>query len=81
MYHITQKDKKEILKILFKHKCKCKMSVLVKEYSYANDKQSKRAKIREVIKRLNKELQKMLKVEIVENGAWVEIIFKGKENM
>ena len=76
MFQITQKDKKEILKILFDHDCKCKMNDLVKSYSYLNDKKSKRAKIREVIKVLNKELQKIIKVEIVESHGEVKIYFK-----
>lgn len=76
MFHITKKDKKEILKILFDHGCKCKMNDLVKSYSYFNDKKSKRAKIREIIKKLNKELQKIIKVEIIEGHGEVKIYFK-----
>ena len=80
MYHITKKDKKEILKILFEHDCKCRMSALVKKYSYAYNKKSRRAKIREIIKKLNKELQEMIKVEIkvktIKRNVWVEIYFE-----
>ena len=75
MYHITKKDKEEILKILLENDCKCKMNVLVREYSYLNDKQNKRAKIREVIKVLNKEIQKTINAEIVEIEKSVMIKF------
>lgn len=43
MFLVTQKDKTEILKILLENNCKCKMSELVREYSYLNDKKSKKA--------------------------------------
>lgn len=76
MFQITKKDKKEILKILFAHDCKCRMGVLVEKYSYENDRKSKSAKIREVIKVLNKELQKKVKVEIIEKHGNVEIYFE-----
>ena len=46
MFLITGKDKAEILKILLEHNCKCKMSELVREYSYLNDKKSKKGKIK-----------------------------------
>jgi len=75
MYHITQKDKTEILKILFEHDCKCKMSDLVKEYSYLNYKKNKKEKIREVIRKLNKELNEVIEVQIIEIKGYVEIIF------
>lgn len=75
MFLITQKDKKEILQILLEHDGRCKMNDLVKQYSYLNDKKTKRAKIREVIKVLNKELKKRAKVEIVEKEGFVEIIY------
>ncbi len=74
MFLITQKDKKEILQILLEHDCRCKMNDLVKQYSYLNDKRTKRAKIREVVKVLNKEL-KQIKTEIVEKQGLVEIIY------
>lgn len=76
MFTITKKDKKEILKILLDHNCRCKMSDLVKEYSYLNDKKTKRAKIKEIIKVLNKELSKMIEVQIVEVNGWVEVDFE-----
>lgn len=73
MFLITQKDKKEVLQILLKYDCKCKMNILVKQYSYLNDKKTKKAKIREIIKVLNKELKKSVEVEIVEKEGLVEI--------
>lgn len=75
MFLITQKDKAEILKILLEHNCKCKMSELVREYSYLNDKKSKKGKIREVVRQLNKELNSTIEMRIVEIGGSVEIIF------
>lgn len=73
MFFIAKKDKKEILQMLLEHDCRCKMNDLVKQYSYLNDKKTKRAKIREVIKVLNKELKKSVEVEIVEKEGLVEI--------
>lgn len=75
MFLITQKDKREILKILLEHKCKCRMSILVENFSYSNDKKTKKAKIREVIKVLNRELSKTIKLQILENKGFVEIIY------
>lgn len=75
MFFITQKDKKEILEILLKHDGKCKMSDLVKEYSYSNDKYTKKKKIKEVLEVLNKELKKSVVINIVENKGIVEILF------
>ena len=75
MFLITQKDKKEILQTLLEHKCKCKMDILVENFSYLNDKKTKRAKIREVIKVLNKELKQSIKAEIIEKEGFVEIIY------
>ncbi len=75
MFQITKKDKKEILRILLEHDGKCRMSELIREYSYLNDRKTKREKIREVIRQLNKELNQKIKLQIVEIGGWVEIIF------
>lgn len=75
MFSIKQKDKTEILKILLEHDCKCKMSELVREYSYLNDKKIKKAKIREIVRKLNKELNKTVELRIVEIDGSVEIIF------
>lgn len=74
MFHITKEDKKEILQILLEHDCRCKMNILVNNFNYLNDKKTKRAKIREVIKVLNKELKESVEVEIVEKQGFVEII-------
>lgn len=73
MFHITKEDKKEILQILLEHDCRCKMNILVNNFNYLNDKKTKRAKIREIIKVLNKELKKSVEVEIVEKEGLVEI--------
>ena len=73
MFFIAKKDKKQILQILLEHDCRCKMNDLVKQYSYLNDKKTKRTKIREIIKVLNKELKKSVEVEIVEKQGLVEI--------
>lgn len=75
MYHITENDKKEILNILLNYKCKCKMSELIKGYGYLNDKKSKRDKIRKIIRKLNEELNKTINLQIIEDKAYVEIIF------
>lgn len=73
MFHITKEDKKEILQTLLEHDCRCKMNILVNNFNYLNDKKTKRAKIREIIKVLNKELKKSVEVEIVEKEGLVEI--------
>lgn len=75
MFHITKEDKKEILQILLEHDCRCKMNILVNNFNYLNDKKTKRAKIREIIKVLNKELKQSIKAEIVEKEGLVEIIY------
>ncbi len=75
MFFIAKKDKKQILQILLEHDCRCKMNDLVKQYSYLNDKRTKRAKIREIIKVLNKELKQSIKAEIIEKEGFVEIIY------
>lgn len=75
MFHITKEDKKEILQILLEHDCRCKMNILVNNFNYLNDKKTKRAKIREIIKVLNKELKQSVKAEIVEKEGLVEIIY------
>ncbi len=75
MFLITKNDKKEILNILIHYNCKCKMSELIKEYSYLNDRKSKREKIRMIIRELNRELNRMIKLQIVEKENYVEIKF------
>lgn len=75
MFHITKEDKKEILQILLEHDCRCKMNILVNNFNYLNDKKTKRAKIREIIKVLNKELKQSVKAEIVEKEGFVEIVY------
>jgi len=75
MFHITKEDKKEILQILLEYDCRCKMNILVNNFNYLNDKKTKRAKIREIIKVLNKELKQSVKAEIVEKEGLVEIIY------
>ncbi len=75
MFLITKKDKKEVLNILITHECRCKMSELIKEYSYLNDKKSKREKIREIIRGLNEELNKTIELQIVEDKEYVKIMF------
>lgn len=65
MYNITKKDKNDILNIILKNDGKTEMQEIMRKYSYANTKKQKEQKILEVIKSLNRDLTKTVRVKLV----------------